>query len=604
MLCVLITIVLSICLLAFQNSKRETNAEKVFYQYKINVNEFVQSLNNFKKAVAGKNEKQIQNAFKNCRLGYKKIECLTEYFYPAQATKINGPPIPLADELDMEVALTDPRGLQVLEGFLFPDYDKNNQQLITVEIESLLRSAQDILDYPSGTALTDDFIFDALIEEMYRITASGLTGFDTPIILNSLPETIAALNDVASICKIYESLFTNENNDYNSLNSYIKTGTTYISKHNDFNDFDRSFFIRHYLNPITKIICDIKIKNNFQSNPSPNFYASVNKSSTLFNANAFSVLLFTDDKPITEDRIQLGKLLFYEKRLSSDNTRACADCHQPGKGFTDGLPKSIELNGHSILTRNSPTIWNVGLQRNLFMDGRGLNLENQVIQVLNNKKEMNESAQSAALKIISLDVYKNQYEKIYPNASDDEAAVNIANAIACYERTLISLNAPFDKYMRGDTAQLNLNQVNGFNLFAGKARCATCHFIPLFNGTKPPRFYYQETEVLGVPETTDTINPKLDADEGRYLFTGLEFHKYSFKTPTLRNIELTAPYMHNGVYNTLEEVVDFYEKGGGKGLKIAPPNQTLPFDELKLTDKEKKDIVEFMKALTDTSAAY
>jgi cytochrome c peroxidase len=162
------------------------------------------------------------------------------------------------------------------------------------------------------------------------------------------------------------------------------------------------------------------------------------------------------------------------------------------------------------------------------------------------------------------------------------------------------LDSRFDQYMRGDKRKMNAAEKNGFNLFAGKAKCATCHYIPLFNGLAPPVFTETESEVLGVPKTTDKNPAELDDDLGKYLFTRSVIHKYSFKTPTLRNIELTAPYMHNGVYRTLEEVIEFYDKGGGKGLHIAPVNQTLPFDKLALGKKEKADLIAFMKTLTDT----
>jgi cytochrome c peroxidase len=157
--------------------------------------------------------------------------------------------------------------------------------------------------------------------------------------------------------------------------------------------------------------------------------------------------------------------------------------------------------------------------------------------------------------------------------------------------------------MNGKPA-MTKNEINGFNLFMGKAKCGTCHFMPLFSGAKPPRYYYMESEVIGVPSTVKKINAKLDADSGRYLSTRYPIHQFSFKTSTLRNIALTAPYMHNGVFKTLEEVVDFYNEGGGKGLHIAPPNQSLPFDKLNLTPQEKKDIISFMKTLTDTSNKY
>jgi len=155
--------------------------------------------------------------------------------------------------------------------------------------------------------------------------------------------------------------------------------------------------------------------------------------------------------------------------------------------------------------------------------------------------------------------------------------------------------------MQSNKKSLSASQQRGFNLFTGKAKCATCHFIPLFNGVVPPAWAETESEVLGVPATRDRKNPTLDDDPGKYLFTRSEAHRYAFKTPTLRNVALTAPYMHNGVFQTLEEVMEFYNKGGGKGLHIAPEYQTLPFDNLRLTRKEIKDIIAFMRALTDTS---
>jgi len=177
---------------------------------------------------------------------------------------------------------------------------------------------------------------------------------------------------------------------------------------------------------------------------------------------------------------------------------------------------------------------------------------------------------------------------------------NITNAIASYVRSLISLNSRFDKYMNGNKAALNEEEKKGFNVFMGKARCATCHFVPFFNSVAPPYFSEAESEVLGVPATADTLHATLDADEGKYNLYPISILKHAFKTPTLRNIDLTAPYMHNGVYKTLEDVIDFYDKGGGSGLGIAPANQTLPANHLQLSHEEKKQLIAFLHSLTDT----
>jgi len=169
------------------------------------------------------------------------------------------------------------------------------------------------------------------------------------------------------------------------------------------------------------------------------------------------------------------------------------------------------------------------------------------------------------------------------------------NAIGSYVRSLTYLNSRFDAYMRGDKTAMNADEVAGFNLFMGRAKCGTCHYMPLFNGTFPPRYMKIETEVIGVPQTA--AGKKIDDDLGRYAVVKAESVRHAFKTPGLRNVARTAPYMHNGVFGTLEQVVDFYNKGGGAGLGLKIENQTLPFDKLELTEKERNRLVSFMKTL-------
>jgi cytochrome c peroxidase len=174
-----------------------------------------------------------------------------------------------------------------------------------------------------------------------------------------------------------------------------------------------------------------------------------------------------------------------------------------------------------------------------------------------------------------------------------------------YVGSLHSFDSPFDRYLRGEGEEIDPAVKRGFNLFMGKAVCGTCHFAPVFNGTVPPRFVDTESEVLGVPMTADTPRAELDPDLGRIAngkpAEAAPFFRHSFKTPTVRNIALTAPYMHNGVYETLEEVMHFYNIGGGAGLGIELENQTLPFDHLGLNEQETQDIIAFMEALTDTA---
>lgn len=175
----------------------------------------------------------------------------------------------------------------------------------------------------------------------------------------------------------------------------------------------------------------------------------------------------------------------------------------------------------------------------------------------------------------------------------------IRHAIASYIRSLAPFSSRFDRNIRGEEQSLAASEIRGFNLFTGKAKCATCHFAPLFNGTVPPDFSETELELLGVPHAKDTALAQVDPDPGRYNLFETEVRRHFFKTPTLRNIALTAPYMHNGVYDTLEEVMDFYNRGGGAGIGIALEHQTLPPDKLQLSPEEIQDLIAFMHTLTD-----
>jgi cytochrome c peroxidase len=170
-----------------------------------------------------------------------------------------------------------------------------------------------------------------------------------------------------------------------------------------------------------------------------------------------------------------------------------------------------------------------------------------------------------------------------------------------YIRSLARWNSPFDRYARGETDALDPAARRGFNLFMGKAACATCHFPPAFNGVVPPRYIETESEVLGVPEKFPATPLVLDPDPGRGIVHLNPIFQNAFKTPTVRNVALTAPYMHNGSMETLEDVMDFYNAGGGAGLGLDVPNQTLPTDSLGLTRREMDDVIAFMKALTDTT---
>jgi len=173
-------------------------------------------------------------------------------------------------------------------------------------------------------------------------------------------------------------------------------------------------------------------------------------------------------------------------------------------------------------------------------------------------------------------------------------------AIAAYVRSLVALDSRFDRALRGDTSALDRAERHGFTVFMGKGRCATCHFVPLMNGTMPPDFTSSEPEIIGVPERDSRHRgSRLDSDAGRARVDDESAHRAAFKVPTLRNVAETAPYMHNGAFATLEQVVDFYDRGGGAGLGLRVPGQTLSPRRLHLSPTEKADLVAFLRALSD-----
>lgn len=589
---------------SFLNNKPIPAAQQVKKIYLQHTSSFIAESKKLQTAVKSGNQKKMQQQFFKTRAAYKQMETIFAYYFQSYVNNVNSPPKPYFEEEELDIPQQKPAGMQLIEEMIFADYSKADKAKMKSEAAELVRMAVLLPTINEPIEFNDSNNFDAFIEELYRITALGIAGFDSQTAVNSLPECKEALNGLQQYIAVYKYEFDKKlPGRFAQLDNLINLAKKYLDKNQDFIAFDRMFFIINYLDPITKIVGSYKQAYELKDNTSWPYYSAIRKNNSMFNAKAFNVNSFLDDFSTSTDKIELGRRLFFDTQLSSDNTRSCASCHQPGKAFTDGLKTSLALDGHSSLPRNAPTLWNAALQRNLFLDSRSQTLEDQVLQVLNNAKEMHGSAQTIAATITKQPAYKTLYQQSFPNATTDKAAENVCNAIACYERTLVALNSKFDKHMNGQPV-LTKQEINGFNLFMGKAKCGTCHFMPLFNGARPPRYYYIESEVIGVPADTNKTNARLDADSGRYLNTAYPIQLFSFKTSTLRNIALTAPYMHNGVFKTLEEVVDFYNEGGGKGLKIAPPNQSLPFDKLKLTPAEKKDIIAFMKALTDTTSRY
>ncbi len=283
------------------------------------------------------------------------------------------------------------------------------------------------------------------------------------------------------------------------------------------------------------------------------------------------------ENPMTPGKVELGRRLFFDRRLSLDRSTSCATCHDPAKGYADGLPRAIGFGGRE-LDRHSPTVLNAVYNGIQFWDGRVDSLEKQAVAPILAECEMNMGNEPLLVdRLLADDGYVEAFRGVFGSPPSLEL---VGKAIACFERTLVTPDAPFDLYARGDKDALSDAQKRGLILFFGKASCTNCHLGVNFTDD---RFHN-----LAVP----SIGPGT-GDLGRAEVTGDPEHEGQFKTPTLRNVELTAPYMHNGFHTTLEEVVRFYNDGGGEH-----PNKSDLLPELFLTDEEVTDLVEFMKSLT------
>jgi cytochrome c peroxidase len=319
----------------------------------------------------------------------------------------------------------------------------------------------------------------------------------------------------------------------------------------------------------------------------------------------FQAVPIPEQNPQTPKKIELGKQLFFDRRLSGDGTMSCATCHDPEKAFTDGL--AISLSYPTTRNwRNSPTLINVAFQKTLFSDGRAGTLEEQALFPMMSAFEMNRNLDFLEEVIRSVPQYVDAFQKVFGGEPTRE---RIAMAIASFERTIVSVNTPLDRYLKGDKKALSGAAQKGLVLFMGKGRCGECHYGVNLSDDK---FY-----ALNVPENPDHLGDvrmaitrryvakvyhyeeyrTLAEDPGRFLITKDKKDWRAFKTPTLREIAKTAPYMHNGIFQSLDDVIDFFDRGGGKGNAVLKP--------LGLSTTEKNYLKTFLtEALSGEESAF
>jgi cytochrome c peroxidase len=536
---------------------------------------------------------QARNALKECRLRYKNIQFFLEYFFKSAALIYNGPAKYEVEEPFME--FNEPVGLQVIESLLFENKPAAKKQLLLQQVSVVNSSAKDLNALLYNFSANDQQLLESIRIELIRVITLTITGFDAPNLKSGIAESAASFTAIQHVLQPY----LKNTNRGDSVSHFLTGGIHFLQLHPDFDSFNRMQFITAYALPLQRqlhlLIAELGL--NLNTTGVLNYNAGDIFDPAAIDLNAFPGIKNENNTSLTKP----GQQLFFEPGLSGNNKISCATCHNPEKHFTDGLPKSIAFDGRSQVQRNAPTLLYAGYQYAQLWDARSTSLEDQVKDVLNNVHEMNSNDSIVSSLLVRKPEYKALFSKAFAHGPDSLSIPDkVARCIAAFVRNLNPRNTRFDKYIQGDTAALTSNEIKGFNLFMGKAQCATCHFAPLFNGLTPPLYNRSELEVLGTLATDNFKKPIVDADPGRYKIFPISYYKRAFKTPTVRNASATAPYMHNGNFKTLASVVDFYNKGGAKGLGIGSEEQTLSPIPLQLTTNETNCIIQFIHSLQDS----
>lgn len=289
-----------------------------------------------------------------------------------------------------------------------------------------------------------------------------------------------------------------------------------------------------------------------------------------------------NDNPMTEEGVELGKKLFYDRILSKDNSHSCASCHFQNKSFSDPNRFSIGVNGLAG-DKNASALVNLAWNTTNFWDGRVITLEEQALDPITNELELHTSWTEVVSKIKNNDEYRELFSRAFNTVNFDSS--HVVKAISQFERTLISGNSKFDKYVRNEI-NLDVSELRGLEIFnSEKGDCFHCHSYPLFTSND---FH------------NNGLDPEITMNNGRMNVTNNPYDKGKFKSPTLRNVELTAPYMHDGRFQTLEEVIEHYNFGGHNSLTIDPLMKKVDIG-LGLNSQEKIDLINFLKTLTDST---
>jgi cytochrome c peroxidase len=552
------------------------------------------------------NREKIRLQIDQTRLALKSIDFWLRYLEPISYKQINGP-LPVEWETEVFEKFEKPykrEGAGLTLAAIYLDEDTVKSEVLLNLIHSSL-SATEVFTRDSVAGQLKDYHHFYLCNRLFLLNLAAIytTGFECPDPKNVIPELRSMLADVHKTYIAYNKGFTNTTLSSQYLEIYLNAINFVNKQSNDFEEFDHYTFIKDFINPLFTKNQQLIKEYNVVSKSYIDY--SLNKNSTsIFSKNLYNgqntkgIFLRVYDNKVLAEIEKIGKLLFYDPILSGNNQRSCASCHKPTQYFTDTLTNtSLQFDEKSFLPRNSPSLINAPYNHLILLDGKHISLQNQTKDVITNPIELGSNEQDVLKKVLSCKEYKDAFKSFlkYTPTEKEVTIEHLSSAITLYYGKFSKYYSPFDMAMN-NKERLNDNAKKGFNVFMSKAQCATCHFAPQFNGVKPP-YVGSEFEVLGVP--TDTNFTSLSPDKGRFNINAAKETANAFRTGTIRNAAKTAPYMHNGVFRTIEQVIDFYDLGGGNGKGLKVNNQTLSSDSLHLTKDDKTNLIAFINSLTE-----
>lgn len=606
---IILSIIAAVFLFSFNQGNDPARYER-FYTEKINGFNDVQLglLATIKNSDLSKPEdvENIHASILKARTELKSIDFWLRYLDPVIYRRINGP-LPVEWETEVFEKFEAPykrEGTGLTQAALYLDEENPEKEHLLYLVQSSIDSRATYLhDSTTKHLKTDDHFF--LCNRLYLLNLAAIytTGFECPDTSRIIPELRSMMSATNVIYNAFNESFGETPLPTEYLALYNKAVDFVNGQPANYSQFDHFTFIRDYVNPL--FIQNQKLLNKYKVFSRSMVDYSMNKKEIsifdkdiYYGQNAKGIFHRVEDEATLKEIENLGRMLFYDPILSANNMRSCASCHKPDEFFTDTLTATnLQFNQKDFLPRNTPSLINASYNHLLMIDGKHISLTAQTKDVMTNPNEMGSKREEILEKVLSCNEYKQGFKKLlqYTPTEKEITIDHIASSITLYYSKFSRYYSPFDEAMN-EHKPITAASKEGFNLFMSKAQCATCHFVPQFNGVKPP-FVSSEFEVLGVP--LDTNFTALSKDMGRHDAHQAEEMKNAFRTGSLRNIAYTKPYMHNGVFNTLEQLVDFYNAGGGAGRGLNVPNQTLSADSLGLSAREKGNLVKFMASLNE-----